>query len=161
MKNKLYILTKTEITRVLLASLMLAVLVIVIIVNFASSSMSLSNFAWSLIFILAYAAFISFCQIKNHTPLLNIGRVWMIISLCICFLGTVLSLAAVEFDGVVGLIVGFLVMIFVSPFYGFGFIINSSVAVCVFGSVASAILILLPNIVLAAHKKHSIAKKYR
>lgn len=161
MKNKLFVFTKVGVARVIASSLMLALYLIVIIVNFASDNMSGGNLAWTLFFVLGVAGFVWFAQTKTHTPLVKVSRVWMIITLVVCFLGAVLSLVQIEFEGAIGAAVGFFVMVFISPYYGFGFIINKSIAVCIFGCVCSGSLLFLPNIIERVKRRRALEKKYR
>ena len=161
MKNKLFAFTRIGFARVVASSLILALYFLVVVVNFASGEMSGGNFVWTLLLIGGITLFICYSKEKNHTPLVSISRVWMIITFVVCLVGAVLSIMQIELDGIVGAIAGFLVIAFISPYYGFGFIINKSIAVCIFGCISSGFLFFLPMIIDTAKKKKKLKRKYR
>ena len=156
---ELYIFTKKGIVRVLLLSLILSAYLTVILLNFASRKMSLGNLFATLIFIAAIAVF-SVITKKSHPPLHSVIRGWMIADMVTCIFGVMFSLLQIEFSGFFGTVVGVAVMLFISPFYGIGYIFNNGFTVCLFGALAVSVCLFLPSIAEHISKRRKLAKKY-
>ena len=156
---KLYVFTKKGLLNVCVISLILSAYVSVIIMNFASREMSIGNLVATLAFVVALGTLSVLTQ-KKH-PLLHkcIGG-WLIANLVVCVLGVMLSLLKLEFSGFAGSVVGVMVMLFISPYYGFGYVFNNGFTVSLLGALCTAGCLLLPGIVGKSLRRRKLAKKY-
>ena len=156
---KLYIFTKQGIIRTILLSVALSVYFSIILLNFASRKMSLGNLMASILFIVAVSLFLVLTK-KKHPPLHYGIRGWMIADISFCALGVVFSLLEFEFSGFIGSLIGFAVMLFISPFYGFGYIFNNGFTVCLIGALAMSSCLFIPRIYSSISRRRRLSKKY-
>ena len=142
------------------SSLMLSVYVCSVLLNYASSEIKIGNLLATLVFISALVALSFFISAKKHPPLLWATRGWLILSVLFCFLAAVFTAAEAELSGFIGSLVGYGIMLFVSPYFGFFYIIKSSVMVGLISMLVSFILLFLPTCTRTFIEKRKLMKQY-
>ncbi len=158
---KLFAFTKTGIVRIVASSLMLSVYISTIILNFASDEITAGNFFATLLFIAAMIAFCAFSKMKDHPPLYLSAKGWLIASVFICAVAFIISSAEAEVSGFFGNLLGWFVMLFVSPFYGFAYLFKSSIAVSIIGALSCILIYFAPVLLQRASERSKLAKKYK
>ncbi|MGM9643363.1 MAG: hypothetical protein ACI3XI_09160 [Eubacteriales bacterium] len=153
--------TKLGIIRILASSLMLSVYVSVILINFASDELTTGAFFATLVFIVALTAFLLFARIKNHPPLHLAVRGWLAASAVMCVITFFVAISGAEISGVIGGFLGFVTMLFVSPFFGFGYLLGNAAAVSVAGLLSCISIYLLPFAIERIIERQKLMKKYR
>ena len=163
---KIFAFTKTGLVRILATSLMLSVYIIVMILNFASSGYTIGNFLATVLFCISLAVFSIFAKLKNHPPLLWGARGWLIASVVMCTLGVIFSATDVQFSGVFGELVGYAVMLLISPFFGLFYLIDvdwiyADHFLGIVGVIVSLLLQFIPDWVQKAVERRRLLKEYR
>ena len=139
---------------------MLSVYVCSVLLNYASSEIKIGNLLATLIFIGSFVAISFFVSSKKHPPLLWATRGWLILSVVFCFLAAVFTAAEAELSGFFGNIVGYGIMLFVSPYFGFFYFIKNSVMVGLVSMTVSFILLFLPMCMHSFAEKRRLMKEY-
>ena len=158
---KFFAFTRIGITRIIALSLALSVYVSTIILNYASREITVGNFLATLFFTLALVAYFAFSVIKRHPPLVRGARGWLIISFAFCFISLLASSADFELGGFIGSSLGYGVMLFVSPFFGYAYIFESLGAVSVLGMISCAVLYAIPAIVKRIAERIRLSREFR
>ena len=143
-----------------LSSVILSVYICSILLNYASSEIKVGNLIATLVFISALVALSFFISAKKHPPLLWATRGWLILSILFCFLAAVFTASEAEPSGFFGNFVGYCIMLFVSPYFGFFYIIKSSVMVGLISMLVSFILLFLPTCTRTFIEKRKLMKQY-
>ncbi len=157
---KFFAFTKIGLIRILISSLMLSVYVSAIILNFASREITVGCFFATMLFVFSLTGFSLFAKMKNHPPLYKTAKGWLTVSLVMCIVAFIVSSAEAEVSGFFGSILGFGVMAFVSPFYGFAYLFKNGIAVSVAGAVSCVLIYFLPKMIERIIKRRKLAKKY-
>ncbi len=147
--------------RIVAASLMLSVYICTLMLNYASAEITAGNFFATLVFLLALILLSAFLSAKKHPPLLWAARGWLILSVLFCFLAAVFTAAEAEFSGFFGDLIGYGIMLFVSPYFGFFYVIENSVAVGLISMLISFLLLFLPMCMQRITERRNLIKKYR
>ena len=158
MKELLF--SKTRLVRILTSSLMLSVYISTVLLNYASEEITAGNFFATFIFLLALALLSAFVSLKKHPPLLWAARGWLIASVLFCFLAAVFTAAEAEFAGFFGAFIGYGIMLFVSPYFGFFYVIENSVIVGLLSMLISFLMLFLPACIQRIAEKRRLMKKY-
>lgn len=143
-----------------LSSVILSVYICSILLNYASSEIKVGNLIATLVFISALVGLSFFISAKKHPPLLWATRGWLILSVLFCFLAAVFTAAEAEISGFIGSLVGYGIMLFVSPYFGFFYIIKSSVMVGLISMLVSFMLLFLPTCTRTFIEKRKLMKQY-
>ncbi len=144
---KFFAFTKVGIIRIVATSMMLSVYISSIIFNFASNEITAENFFATLLFITSMTVFCAFSKMKDHPPLYLTAKGWLIASVFICAFTFIISSAEAEVTGFFGNLLGWLVMLFISPFYGFAYLFKSSIAVSIVGALSCLVIYFLPLLI--------------
>lgn len=139
---------------------MLSVYICTVLLNYASSEIKIGNLLATLIFIIAFAVLSFFMRSKKHPPLLWATRGWLILSVLFCFSAAVLTAAEAELSGFFGNLVGYGIMLFVSPYFGFFYFIKNSVLVGLLSMTVSFIMLFLPMCINTYIEKRKLIKQY-
>lgn len=158
---KLFAFTKLGIIRILASSLMLSVYVSVILINFASDELTIGAFFATHVFIAALTVFLLFARIKNHPPLHLAVRGWLAASAVMCVITFIVAVSGTEISGFIGRFLGLGTMLFVSPFFGFGYLLGNAVAVSIVGLLSCVVIYLLPFVAEKIIERKKLIKKYR
>ena len=158
---KFSVFSKTSIVRVISASVMLSLYISVIIMNYASREITAGNLIATIVFLMVFSLFYLFSSSKKHPPLLWAARGWLVLSVLFCFLAAVFTAAEAEFSGFFGNLVGCGIMLFVSPYFGLFFLIDSSVAVGLLSMLISFLLLFLPLCLHRIIERRKLINKYR
>ena len=142
------------------SSLMLSVYICAVLLNYASSEIKIGNLIATLIFLAALVVLSFFMSSKKHPPLLWATRGWLILSILFCFLAAVFTAAEAELSGFFGNLVGYGIMLFVSPYFGFFYIIKDSIFVGLLSMLVSFILLFLPMFLNRMLEKRKLMKQY-
>ncbi len=157
---KFFAFTKVGIIRIIASSLMLSVLISTVILNYASREITAGNFFATLVFIAASILFLVFTK-KNHPPLFLTAKGWLMASFVMCIVAFIVSAAQAEIGGFIGFILGGGGMLFVSPFYGFGYIFKSGIAVSIAGMISCLLIYFLPLAIGRMSERRRMARKYK
>ena len=158
---KITVFTKEGIARITASSLMLAFYVSSILLNYASSETTAGNFFVTIVFLLCISLFCAFSSEKKHPPLLWAARGWLILSVLFCFLAAVFTAAEAEFTGFFGNLIGYGIMLFVSPYFGLFYIIENAIAVGLLSMLISFLLLFLPICLRRISERRKLIKKYK
>lgn len=158
---KIFAFTKVGIARIALLSLALSVYVSTIILNYASREITSGNFFATVFFTLAFVAFYSFSVLKNHPPLVKGAKGWLIISFVFCFIALLASSADFEITGVIATFLGYGVMLFVSPFFGYAYITGTLGSVGVLGMISCAVMYVVPSLVKKIAERIRLSREFR
>lgn len=139
---------------------MLSVYICAVLLNYASSEIKIGNLIATLIFLAALVVLSFFMSSKKHPPLLWATRGWLILSILFCFLAAVFTAAEAELSGFFGNLVGYGIMLFVSPYFGFFYIIKDSIFVGLLSMLVSFILLFLPMFLNRMLEKRKLMKQY-
>ena len=159
MKNSLF--SKTRLIRIVIASLMLSVYICALLLNYASREITAGNLLTTLVFLLAFILLSAFLSAKKHPPLLWAARGWLVLSVLFCFLAAVFSAADAELTGFFGSLVGYGVMLFVSPYFGFFFVIENAIIVGLLSMLVSFLLLFLPMCLRRMSERRKLLKEYK
>ncbi len=159
MKYSLF--SKTRLIRIVTASLMLSVYICTIFLNYASREITVGNFFATIVYLLTIALFSAFASAKNHPPLLGAARGWLILSVLFCFLAAVFTAAEAEFTGFFGNLIGYGIMLFVSPYFGLLFVIENTVIVGLLSMLVSFLLLFLPMCLQRIAERRKLKKEYK
>lgn len=143
-----------------LSSLILSVYLCSILLNYASSEIKVGNLIATLVFIAALVSLSFVISAKKHPPLLWATRGWLILSVLFCFLAAVFTAAEAELSGFFGNLVGYGIMLFVSPYFGFFYFLKNSVMVGLLSMLVSFILLFLPLCVRSIAERRKLMKQY-
>lgn len=163
---KYSVFSKTGLMRIAAASLMLSVYVITIILNYASSGYTVGNLLATFVFMLSLSAFCIFAKIKNHPPLIIGARGWLLVSVPMIVIATILSATDVQLSGFFGELVGYAVLIFISPYFGFFYLIDidwihADTVFGIIGLIVSVLILFIPSWAQKAFDRGRLLKKYR
>ena len=153
--------SKTRIIRIVTASLMLSVYICTIFLNYASREITVGNFFATAVYLLALVLFSVFSSEKNHPPLLWGLRGWLVPSVIFSLLAAVFTAADASLTGFFGNIVGYGIMLFVSPYFGLFFIIENAVIVGLISMLISFLFLFLPLCLQRISERRRLAKEYR
>lgn len=158
--------TKNGFVRIIATSLMLSVYVITIILNYASRGYTVGNLLATVVFTLSLSAFCIFAKLKNHPPLLIGARGWLLASMPMIVLAIILSATDVQFSGFFGELVGYAVFIFISPYFGFFYLIeidwiHADTVLGIIGIIISVLILFIPWWAQKAVDRRRLLKKYR
>jgi len=142
---KFFAFTKIGIVRIVTVSLMLSVYISSIIMNYASSEITSGNFFATLFFIASFVAYYIFSVLKKHPPLVWGARGWLIASFIMSFASLVASSADFEIAGFIGNILGYGVMLFVSPFFGFVYLFGEFEWMGLIGMILCVLIFFIPT----------------
>ena len=152
--------SKTTLIRIIATSLMLSVYIIAILLNYASREITAGNFFATFAFLLAVIVFSAFISSKKHPPLLWAARGWLVLSVIFCFIAAIFTVAGAELSGFFGNLIGYGIMLFVSPYFGFFYVIKNSVVVGLLSMLISFLALFLPTCIRAMIEKRRLLKKY-
>lgn len=158
---KFFAFTKIGIIRIVAVSLMLSVYTSSIIMNYASREITIGNLFTTAIFIAALIAFLSFATLKKH-PLLVLGaKGWLIMSFVMSFAALVASSADFEIGGFIGTLLGYGVMLFLSPYYGFVYLFGGYEWIGVIGMLISALIFFVPSLVRKIEHRRKLMREFK
>ena len=157
---KFSLFSKDRLILICSSSLMLSVYICSVLLNYASSEIKIGNLLATLIFISAFVVLSFFISSKKHPPLLWATRGWLILSVLFCFLAAIFTAAEAELSGFFGNLVGYGIMLFVSPYFGFFYFIKNSVMVGLLSMIISFILLFLPMCIDSYAERRKLIKQY-
>lgn len=158
---KFFAFTKIGITRIIAVSLMLSVYISTIIINYASREITSGNLFATLFFIAALIAFYIFSVIKKHPPLAIGVRGWLIVSFMMSFAALIASSADFEIGGFIGVVLGYGVMLFASPFYGFAYLFGSYEWIGILGMLISILIFFVPQVVVKISARRKMMREFK
>ena len=153
--------SKAAITRIIATSMMLSVYISVILLNYASREITVGNLIATSVFLVAQIVLSAFLSTKKHPPLLWASRGWLVLSVLFCFVAAVFTAAEAELSGFFGNLIGYGIMLFVSPYFGLFFVIESSVVVGLLSMLISFLLLFLPLCMRSAVERQKLLREYR
>ncbi len=155
------IFSKTRFVRIIAASLMLSVYICTVLINYASREITVGNFIATVVFLLSITLFSSFSSEKKHPPLLLAARGWLVLSVFFCFLAAVFTAAGAELNGFFGNLVGYGIMLFVSPYFGMFFVIENAIIVGLVSMLISFLLLFLPMCLKRIIERRKLIEQYK
>ena len=158
---KLFAFTKTGIARIIAISLMLSVYISAIVMNYASREITSGNFFATILFIAAFTLFYLFSALKNHPPLFWGAKGWLIASLTMSFVALAASGAEFEIGGFIGTVLGYGVMLFVSPFFGFAWLFGNFEWVGVVGMILCILIYFVPKMAEKIARRRKLMREFR
>ena len=158
---KFFAFTKTGIVRIVAVSLMLSVYISTIIMNYASREITSGNFFATVIFIAALVAFYVFSALKKHPPLFYGAKGWLVVSFFMSFAVLVVSSANFEIGGFIGTVLGYGVMLFVSPFFGFVWIFESFEWLGMIGMLLCVLICIIPPIAEKIAHRRKLMREFK
>ena len=158
---KFFAFTKIGIIRIVAVSLMLSVYTSSIIMNYASREITVGNLFTTAIFIAALIAFLSFATLKKHPPLVLGAKGWLVMSFIMSFAALGASSADFEIGGFVGTVLGYGVMLFLSPFYGFVYLFGGYEWIGVIGMLLTALMYFAPTIVSKIEYRRKLMREFK
>ena len=158
---KFFAFTKTGIIRIVAASLMLSTYISTIIMNYASRAITSGNFFATIIFIASFVTFYIFSTLKKHPPLIFGARGWLTASFVMSFAAFVASSADFEISGFIGTVLGYGVMLFVSPYFGFVYLFGSFEWIGAVGMLLCVILFFIPSIAQKIEYRRKLMREFR
>ena len=158
---KLFAFTKTGIVRIVAVSLMLSVYISTVIMNYASREITAGNFFATLFFIAAFIAFYVFSAQKKHPPLVWGAKGWLIASFIMSFAALAASSADFEIGGFIGTVLGYGVMLFLSPFFGFAYLLGGFEWVGAIGMILCILIFFIPSIVQKIAYRRSLMREFK
>lgn len=158
---KFFAFTKIGITRIIATSLMLSAYISTIIINYASREITYGNLFATSFFIAAFAAFYIFSTMKKHPPLEIGAKGWLIVSFLMSFVALAVSSADFEIGGFIGVVLGYGVMLFVSPFYGFAYLFGSYEWVGIIGMIFCLIIFFLPRVAQKIADRRKLMREFK
>ena len=158
---KFFAFTKIGITRIIAISLMLSVYISTIIMNYASREITSGNLFATLFFIAALIAFYIFSVIKKHPPLAIGAKGWLIVSFMMSFAALIATSADFEIGGFIGTVLGYGIMLFVSPFYGFAFLFGSYEWIGVLGMLICTLVFFIPPIAVKISARRKLMREFK
>lgn len=158
---KFFAFTKTGIIRIIAVSLMLSVYLSSIIMNYASREITSGNFFATVFFIVAFIAYYIFSVLKKHPPLVWGAKGWLIMSFIMSFAVLVASSAGFEIGGFIGTVLGYGVMLFVSPFFGFVWILGGFEWIGIIGMFLCALIFFVPRITEKIAYRRKLMHKFK
>jgi hypothetical protein len=158
---KFFAFTKTGIIRIVAASLMLSVYISTIIMNYASREITSGNFFATIIFIASFVTFYIFSTLKKHPPLVFVARGWLIASFIMSFAALAASSADFEIGGFIGTVLGYGVMMFVSPFFGFVYLFGSFEWIGVLGMILCILIFFIPSVAEKIAYRRKLIREFK
>ena len=158
---KFFAFTKIGITRIIATSLMLSVYISTIIMNYASREITSGNLLATAFFIAVFVAFYIFSTLKKHPPLAVGAQGWLVISFLMSFAALIASSADFEIDGFIGTVLGYGVMLFVSPFYGFAYLFGSYEWIGVIGMLMCTLIFFLPSVAQRIAERRKLLREFK
>ena len=158
---KFFAFTKTGITRIIAVSLMLSVYISTIIMNYASREITSGNFFATIIFIAAFVAFYIFSSLKKHPPLFFGAKGWLIASFVMSFAALIASSADFEIGGFIGTVLGYGVLLFVSPFFGFVWLFGDFEWIGVIGMLLCVLIFFIPPIAEKIAYRRKLLREFK
>ena len=158
---KFFAFTKIGITRIIAISLMLSVYILTVIMNYASREITSGNLFVTVIFIAAFIAFYIFSEIKKHPPLAIGAKGWLIVSFLMSFAALIATSADFEIGGFIGTVLGYGVMLFVSPFYGFVYLFGSYEWIGILGMLISTLIFFIPPIAVKLSARRKMMREFK
>ena len=140
---------------------MLSVYICTLILNYASREITVGNFITTLLFLLSVICFILFSSEKKHPPLLWTARGWLVLSVFFCFLAAVFTAAGAELNGFFGTLVGYGIMLFVSPYFGLFFVIKNAIIVGLVSMLISFLMLFLPMCMKRIIERRKLIERYK
>ena len=153
--------SKTGFIRIAASSVMLSVYVCAILLNYASREITAGNFFVTIVFLLSVILFSAFLSTKKHPPLLWATRGWLVLSVLFGFLAAVFTAAEVELTGFFGNLIGYGIMLFVSPYFGLFFLIENAIIVAFLSMVISFVFLFLPMCLRRITERRKLIEKYK
>lgn len=158
---KFSVFSKTGLVRITAAALMLSVYICAILLNYASREITAGNFFATILFLLFVVLFSAFLSAKNHPPLLWAIRGWLVLSVLFGFLAAVFTAAEAELTGFFGSLIGYGIMLFVSPYFGLFFIIENAIIVGLLSMMISFVFLFLPLCLRRIRERRKLIEKYK
>ena len=153
--------SKTRLVRIIVASLMLSVYICTLLINYASREITTGNFVATAVFLISIALFLLFSSEKKHPPLLWTARGWLILSASFSFLAAVFTAAEAELTGFFGNLIGFGIMLFVSPYFGLLFVVENTIIVGLLSMLTSFLLLFLPMCMHRIKERRKLIDRYK
>lgn len=153
--------TKTGLVRIIATSLMLSVYIGAVILNYASREITTGNFIATIVFLISIILFLLFSGEKKHPPLLWTARGWLILSASFSFLAAVFTAAEAELTGFFGNLIGFGIMLFVSPYFGLLFVVENTIIVGLLSMLTSFLLLFLPMCMHRIKERRKLIDRYK
>ncbi len=158
---KLFAFTKTGLVRIVAVSLMLSAYISTIIMNYASREITSGNFFATVIFIAAFIAFYVFSVLKKHPPLVLGAKGWLIASFIMSFAALVASSADFEIGGFIGTLLGYGVMLLVSPFFGFVYFFGNFEWIGFVGMILCVLIFFIPSIAQKIAHRRNLLREFK
>lgn len=158
---KYSVFSKTGLMRIAAASLMLSVYICAILLNYASREITAGNFFATVVFLISVVFFSAFLSTKKHPPLLWAARGWLVLSVLFGFLAAVFTAAEAELTGFFGSLIGYGIMLFVSPYFGLFFIIENAMIVGLLSMLISFTFLFLPLCLRRMGERRKLIEKYK
>ncbi len=158
---KFFAFTKIGITRILAVSVMLSVYISTIIMNYASREITSGNLFATVFFIAVLIAFYIFSVLKKHPPLAMGAKGWLIISFLMSLTALIASSADFEIGGFIGAVLGYGVMLFVSPFYGFAYLFGSYEWIGVLGMISCTLIYFVPPVAKKLSDRRKLMREFK
>lgn len=153
--------TKTGIVRIIATSLMLSVYIGAVFLNYASREITTGNLIATVVFVLSVILFLVFSSEKKHPPLLWAARGWLILSVLFCLLAAVFTASGAELTGFFGNLIGYGIMLFVSPYFGLFFVVENSIIVGLLSMLISFLSLFLPLCLRGINERRRLIKQYK
>lgn len=132
-----------------------------IIMNYASREITSGNLFATLFFISAFIAFYIFSVIKKHPPLAIGARGWLIVSFMMSFAALIATSADFEIGGIIGTLLGYGIMLFVSPFYGFSYLFGSYEWIGVLGMLICTLIFFIPSVAAKISARRKMMREFK
>ena len=158
---KFFAFTKTGIIRIVTVSLMLSAYISTIIMNYASREITSGNFFATVFFIVAFIAFYVFSALKKHPPLVFGAKGWLTVSFVMSFATLAVSSADFEIGGFIGTVLGYGVMLFVTPYFGFVWLFGSFEWIGLIGMILCVLLFFIPTIVRNIEQRRKLLREFK
>lgn len=129
--------------------------------NYASREITSGNLFATLFFISAFIAFYIFSVIKKHPPLAIGARGWLIVSFMMSFAALIATSADFEIGGIIGTLLGYGIMLFVSPFYGFSYLFGSYEWIGVLGMLICTLIFFIPSVAAKISARRKMMREFK
>lgn len=140
---------------------MLSAYISTIIMNYASREITSGNLFATLFFIAVFIAFYIFSVIKKHPPLAIGARGWLIVSFLMSFAALIATSADFEIGGFIGTLLGYGIMLFVSPFYGFSYLFGSYEWIGVLGMLICTLIFFIPSVAAKISARRKMMREFK
>ncbi len=129
--------------------------------NYASREITNGNLFATVFFIAAFIAFYIFSALKKHPPLAIGAKGWLIMSFVMSFVALIVSSADFEIGGFVGTLLGYGVMLFVSPFYGFAYLFGNYEWIGIIGMLICTLIFFMPLIAQKLAHRRRLMREFK